>query len=191
MTPEQIRGQKIDGRSDIFSAGVILYRLLTRKKPFKGENIQAVFYKILNSDAPELLLPDGNQVPELQAIVDRAMAKGGDARYQSAEQMAEDLKQFLRKYHGALAEDTVFGTTHDPGAAVDFDSWGGTRRPTLRTGAGAQGSTAGAGISATHDAAGTAAVPGTVAAPGAGGTVQMQKITIASQLLERSFRQRA
>ncbi len=171
MSPEQIQGEKIDGRSDIFSAGVILYRLLTREKPFKGENISAVFYKIINSDAPELLLPDGNKVPELQAIVDRAMAKGTDMRYQSAEQMAEDLSQFLRKYHGALAEDTVFETSHDPGAAVDFDSSGRTRRPTLRTGAPAPASTAGGGVSATRGSVGATATPHTVA-PGAGGTIQ-------------------
>ena len=89
MSPEQIRGQKVDGRSDIFSAGVILYRLLTNKKPFTGENIQAVFFKVLNQEPPELVLPDGGgEMPELQAIVDKALMKNKDERYESAKDFA-------------------------------------------------------------------------------------------------------
>ena len=99
MSPEQIRGQKLDGRSDIFSAGVILYRLLTNKKPFTGENIQAVFFKVLNQEAPELVLPDGGgDMPELQAIVDKALMKDKDERYQSAKDFAADISDLMNLY---------------------------------------------------------------------------------------------
>ncbi len=175
MSPEQIRGHKVDGRSDIFAVGVILYRLLTGHKPFKGENIQSVFFKILNSDAPELLLPDGRKIPELQAIVDRAMTKDADDRYSVAGEMADDLSQFLQKYKGAIAEETIMEPASDPGAAADHDSSGRMRRSTIQpgTGTGRMPGTSG-GISRTHRPMGGTAAPPTAAAavPGTiGGTV--------------------
>jgi tRNA A-37 threonylcarbamoyl transferase component Bud32/tetratricopeptide (TPR) repeat protein len=167
MSPEQIRGHKVDGRSDIFAVGVILFRMLTGKKPFKGENIQSVFFKILNSDAPELLMPDGRKIPELQAIVDRAMAKDADERYGAAGEMAGDLSQFLQKYKGAIAEETIMEPAFDPGSAAEHDSSGRMRRSTIQpgTGTGRMPGTAG-GVSRTHRPMG-----GTVAAPTAAGAV--------------------
>jgi serine/threonine protein kinase/tetratricopeptide (TPR) repeat protein len=181
MSPEQIRGHKVDGRSDIFSVGVILYRLLTKKKPFKGENIQSVFFKILNSDPPELKLPDGSTIPELQAIVDRAMAKDAGARYATGNDMAEYINQFLHRYHGAVSEDTVFDTAFDPGIAVDHDTSGrGTRRPTTMrpgTGSGRIGGTSPGGVSRTfRPTSGTAASP-TAMGPAAGGTMPQARPT--------------
>jgi serine/threonine protein kinase/tetratricopeptide (TPR) repeat protein len=184
MSPEQIRGHKVDGRSDIFSVGVILYRLLTKKKPFKGENIQSVFFKILNSDPPELKLPDGSTIPEIQTIVDRAMAKDAGARYATANDMAEELNQFLHKYHGAVSEDTVFDTAFDPGSAVDHDTSGrGTRRPTTMrpgtgTGTGRMTGTAPGGVSRTFrpSTSGTAAPP-TAMGPAVGGTMPQARPT--------------
>jgi tRNA A-37 threonylcarbamoyl transferase component Bud32/tetratricopeptide (TPR) repeat protein len=180
MSPEQIRGHKVDGRSDIFSVGVILYRLLTNKKPFKGENIQSVFFKILNSDAPELKLPDGSTIPELQTIVDRAMAKDAGARYATANDMAEDLNQFLHKYHGAVSEDTVFDTAFDPGVAADHDTSGrGRRATTMRpeTGSGRIGGTSPGGVSRTfRPSTGTVAPPTAMGAT-AGGTVPQARPT--------------
>ncbi len=126
MSPEQIRSAKVDGRSDIFSAGVILYRLLTNKKPFSGENIQAVFFKVLNQEPPELVLPDGNEMPELQAIVDKALSKTADERYASADDLADDLSDLIHLYHEVLNEDTVFDTMFDPAATPDMDSGTGS-----------------------------------------------------------------
>ncbi len=135
MSPEQIRGQKVDGRSDIFSVGVILYRLLTNKKPFAGENIQAVFFKVLNQEAPELVLSDGNQFPELQAIVDKALSKNLEDRYADPDALAEDLTDLVRLYQDELSDDTVFDTSFDPGAAVDIGTMGtGTGRSTTGSG---------------------------------------------------------
>ena len=139
MSPEQIRGQKVDGRSDIFSAGVILYRLLTNKKPFAGENIQAVFFKVLNQEPPELVLPDGNSMPELQAIVDKALSKNVDERYADADDLAEDIRDLVAMYREILNEDTVFDTMFDPaatgGAGEEPGSDGsGRKKPSTTTG---------------------------------------------------------
>jgi serine/threonine protein kinase/tetratricopeptide (TPR) repeat protein len=138
MSPEQIRGQKVDGRSDIFSVGVILYRLLTNKKPFAGENIQAVFFKVLNQEPPELVLPDGNTMPELQAIVTKALSKGVDERYANADDLADDIRDLINLYRDVLNEDTVFDTMFDPatagGPAEETGSDGSGRKKTSSTG---------------------------------------------------------
>jgi len=154
MSPEQIRGQKVDGRSDIFSVGVILFRLLTNKKPFAGENIQAVFFKVLNQEAPELVLPDGQAMPELQAIVDKALSKNVDERYASADDLADDIRDLVTMYRDVLNEDTVFDTMFDPAATggageTDPGSDGSGRKKASSTGR-VLGGTAPGGVSRTH-----------------------------------------
>jgi tetratricopeptide (TPR) repeat protein len=138
MSPEQIRGAKVDGRSDIFSVGVILYRLLTNKKPFSGENIQAVFFKVLNQEPPELVMPEGNEMPELQAIVDKALSKTAEERYATADDLADDISDLIHLYQEVLNEDTVFDTMFDPSSTPDTDfgtgSDGSGRRRTSATG---------------------------------------------------------
>ncbi len=139
MSPEQIRGQKVDGRSDVFAVGIILYRLLTNKKPFTGENIQATFYRILTSDPPLLILPDGQQVDQLQEIVDHALAKDSEDRYANADELADDIKEFLRVFEGVLSQDTLFDTSFDPEHLPGPETPSGVgsgRRGTLRTGSG-------------------------------------------------------
>lgn len=154
MSPEQIRGQKdLDGRSDVFSIGVILYRLLTNKKPFAGDNIQAVFFKILNQEAPLIVLPEGNDMPELQQIVDKALSKNLDERYATADDLADDIKDLMGMYRDTLNEDTVFDTVFDGASAPDVDpgSEVSSRRRTATTGRvlGTSGA-GGGGISRTH-----------------------------------------
>jgi hypothetical protein len=96
MSPEQVRGQKVDGRTDVFSMGVILYQLLSGKKPFEGESQSQVLYKIVTEPpAPLDLSSLGVVGPRLQEIVERALAKDREARYQGARELAEDLQKVL------------------------------------------------------------------------------------------------
>ncbi len=94
MSPEQLLGQRVDGRSDIFSLGIILYQLLSHQQPFSGENVGQIFYRILNAQAPRLLL-EGEHIPGLQRILDRALAKDLDERYRSAHEMAHELAELI------------------------------------------------------------------------------------------------
>jgi serine/threonine-protein kinase len=110
MSPEQIMGLPIDGRSDLFSAGVILYQFLTGERPFSGSST-VTMHKVLEEDP----LPPSRfnvQVPgTMDAIVRRALAKRPDERYQSAEEFAEALQGALSAHlPPGAAEDTVIGT---------------------------------------------------------------------------------
>jgi serine/threonine protein kinase len=93
MSPEQVSGAPVDGRSDIFSLGVVLYELLTNRKPFLGDNLTAISYKIVHEDftPPAELSPE---VPlEFNSIVARAMAKDPWNRYQRGKDLALALYQ--------------------------------------------------------------------------------------------------
>jgi serine/threonine-protein kinase len=91
MSPEQVLGEKVDSRSDLFSAGVVLYQLLTGHLPFDGETLISVAYKITKTEPPSLdkLRPD---VPlSLRRIVDRALKKQPEKRFQTGEEFAAAL----------------------------------------------------------------------------------------------------
>ena len=94
MSPEQVVGQAVDGRSDIFSLAVVLYEMLTGKTPFSGDNISAIMYQILN-DEPIPPKAFNQSIPDsINYIVLKALAKHPDKRYQNAKDMARDLKRY-------------------------------------------------------------------------------------------------
>lgn len=92
MSPEQVRGQKIDKRSDIFSLGIILYELLTGKCPFKAESITTVIYKIVNEEPLPLTKVKKGLPVAFEHIVEKALAKDPKDRYQNCKQLAADLQ---------------------------------------------------------------------------------------------------
>ncbi len=109
MSPEQFMGQPVDGRSDIFSCGVILYQFLTGEKPFTG-NATTIMFKVLHEEplAPSLLnvsLPSA-----FDHVVKRAMAKNPDERYQSAQEFAQAIKATL----SAPGASVVSNVSADP-----------------------------------------------------------------------------
>lgn len=96
ISPEQAKGSHVDGRSDLYSVGVMLYEMLTGRLPFEGETPVFVAIQHINSIpiSPRELNPD---IPEaLETITMKAMAPNADQRYLSAEDMLEDLKEFRR-----------------------------------------------------------------------------------------------
>jgi serine/threonine protein kinase len=96
MSPEQVRGLKLDGRTDVFSMGVILYQLLSGQRPFQGENPTQVLYKIVSEPPPPLdLTALGDVGPRLEAIVAKALAKDRGERYRGAGELARDLQKEL------------------------------------------------------------------------------------------------
>ena len=95
MSPEQIRGQKVDKRSDMFSFGVLFYEFLTLKLPFTGDEPTTVMYKIVHEEPEPISDAEGVYPPELKEIVQRTLRKNADERYQDFSDVAHDLEQIL------------------------------------------------------------------------------------------------
>jgi len=95
MSPEQARGEEIDGRSDIFSMGGVFYFMLTGRKPFGATALLTLFHQIQSEDPAPL---DGDVPPELASVVMKALAKNRDVRYQSCEEVLADLQLVQRLY---------------------------------------------------------------------------------------------
>jgi len=94
MAPEQVKGRPLDGRSDLFSLGVILYEMLTGEKPFVGQNVTTIIYKIVNENPITPRDLDVTVHPGLSAIVTKALAKAPDDRYQSGADLVRDLENY-------------------------------------------------------------------------------------------------
>jgi serine/threonine protein kinase len=102
MSPEQIQGIRVDARADIFSLGVIIYEMLTGKRPFEGDHITTIVYKIMN-EKPVNIREMNRELPEgFDHIIEKALAKDADQRYQSCKELAADLKNL-----GAWSDRTI------------------------------------------------------------------------------------
>jgi serine/threonine protein kinase len=103
LAPEQIRGEPVDRRTDIFALGVLAYELLALRKPFRGEHLSTVLYRILN-EQPEPIESIATDVPPaLASVVRRAIEKSPEKRYSSMQDLLRDLHALYKELTGASA----------------------------------------------------------------------------------------
>ena len=95
MSPEQLAGKKVDGRSDLFSLGVMLYQMLSGSLPFKADSMASLMFKITNEEAPDVRTVRADIPENLASIINKAMTKDAEQRYQTGTEFANDLKDFL------------------------------------------------------------------------------------------------
>jgi serine/threonine-protein kinase len=91
MSPEQARGGTLDGRSDLFSVGCLLYEMVTGRKAFRGDSITALLFKIITEEPPPLKENDPGIPDEVERIILKALCKAPEVRYQSGAELAADL----------------------------------------------------------------------------------------------------
>jgi len=151
MSPEQVQGKKVDGRSDLFSVGCMLFELAAGRRPFHSDNLMAIFYKITHEEANFDLIPQGADYDALMPILKKALAKNIEGRYQTAYEFAVDLREWLKAHATTASAQNVLealvdleAPTHAPlpmteapglfdggaGATVDLNRRGG-RKGTL------------------------------------------------------------
>lgn len=102
MSPEQFSGKKVDGRSDIFSLGTMMYRLLTGQLPFHGENPAALMHSILNEPPPDPRTLNPKIIKPLVLILNKALEKDREKRYSRAKIMAGHLRELGRKIDAVM-----------------------------------------------------------------------------------------
>jgi predicted Ser/Thr protein kinase len=95
MAPEQVKGKPLDGRSDLFSAGVVLYEMLTGERPFAGENITTIIYKIVNDVPADPRERDHTTHPGISAVVMKALSKDPDGRFATGADFARAVQGYL------------------------------------------------------------------------------------------------
>jgi serine/threonine-protein kinase len=106
MSPEQLAGKKIDGRSDLFSLGVMLYQMSCGKLPFEGDSMAQLMFRIANEPHPDIRAINPDLPDCLLAIIDKALTKDPDVRYQTGAEFAKDIRTCATMTGAAGAGDS-------------------------------------------------------------------------------------
>ncbi|MCP4569628.1 MAG: protein kinase [FCB group bacterium] len=107
MSPEQVRGEALDSRSDVFSFGILLYRMITGKLPFDGNTQVSTLAKILESRQEPPSTGNDNIPPELERIIDKCLYKNREDRYQDTRDLVVDLRNLRRHYESHISGSTT------------------------------------------------------------------------------------
>ena len=119
MAPELISGKPIDARTDLFAVGVMLYQLATGELPFSGRNPHEVLARIADAQYTRPSMICSLVDDELETIIDRALAREPDQRYQTADDLARDLEKYLDEVGVTTSQDEVTAYFTDPDRYVD------------------------------------------------------------------------
>jgi serine/threonine protein kinase len=101
MSPEQLAGKKVDGRSDLYSLGVMLFQMLAGVLPFRGDSMSELMYKIANEEAPDIRIIRPELPQNLADVVALSLSKRPETRYQTGDQFAVDLRSVMSQMSGA------------------------------------------------------------------------------------------
>ena len=123
MSPEQLAGKKVDGRSDLYSLGVMLFQMLTGVLPFRGESMAELMYKIANEEAPDIRIIRKDFPESLANLVALSVSKRPETRYQDGDQFAADLRSVMAEISGGAPATSAMSAT---GGTAPAMSGGGT-----------------------------------------------------------------
>ena len=125
MSPEQAKGDRVDSRSDIFSFGILLYRMVTRELPFSGDTNVSTLAKILEAQPDPPSTRNKNIPPELERIINKCLRKDANDRYQDTRDLVVDLRNLRRQFDSGVS-DSVSGVSDAARVRVysmKFSNW--------------------------------------------------------------------